>query len=194
MAEIKKEADIARPDMDRAFFKQLVDSLPDSRAHIIFWSLFILGLALDLWTKWAVFSRLNYPGPGSYQVIDGLVQLVTALNDGAAFGMFAGNSYFLVGVASLALIIIIAIFLFGGNRHRLVHVALGFFAAGISGNLYDRIFNDGLVRDFVDVYYRSYHWPAFNVADSMLCVGVGLLIISTLFTPQSYRKHAQQQK
>jgi signal peptidase II len=192
MAEIKKDADIARPDSDRAFFKQLVISLPDSKAHLIFWSLFLVGLALDLWTKNLVFHWLEYPG--SYPVIDGFVQLVTALNNGAAFGMFAGNSYFLMGIASLALVVIIAVFLFGGNRHRLVHIALGFFAAGICGNLYDRIFNDGLVRDFVDVYYRNYHWPAFNVADSMLCIGVGLLIISTLFTPQSYRRHAQQQK
>jgi len=192
MAEIKKEADFAQPDADRAFFKQLALALPDSKAHLIFWSLFTAGLVLDLWTKWAVFGRLEYSG--SYSVIDGFLQIVTALNNGAAFGMFAGNSYFLMGVASLALVVIISVFLFGGNRQRLVHVALGFFAAGISGNLYDRIFNDGLVRDFIDVYYRNYHWPAFNVADSMLCIGVGLLIISTLFTPQSYRKHAQQQK
>jgi signal peptidase II len=193
MAEIKKEADIAQPDPDRAFFKQLVLALPDTKAHLIFWSLFLAGLALDLWTKKLVFNWLGYPG--SYAVVNGCVRLRTALNDGAAFGMFAGNSYFLMGIASLALVIIIAIFLFGGNQQRLVHIALGFFAAGIFGNLYDRIFNDGLVRDFVDVYYRDYSWPTFNVADSMLCVGVGLLIISTLFTPpQSYRKHAQQQK
>ena len=192
MAEIKKEMDLARPDADRAFFKQLAHSLPDSKAHLIFWSLFVAGLALDLWTKWAVFNSLEYPG--SYPIVDGFLQLVTALNNGAAFGIFAGNAYFLMGISSVALIVIVAVFLFGGNRQRPVHVALGFFAAGISGNLYDRIFNDGLVRDFIDAYYRNYHWPAFNVADSMLCIGVGLLIISTLFTPQSSRRHAQQQK
>jgi signal peptidase II len=192
MTEIKKEADIAQPEANRAFFKHVITSLPDSKAHIIFWLLFVTGLALDLWTKRAVFDKLEYSG--SYPVIDGFLQLVTALNNGAAFGMFAGNSYFLMGIAFLALVVVILIFLFGGNRQRLVHIALGFFAAGISGNLYDRIFNEGLVRDFIDVYYRNYHWPAFNVADSMLCIGVGLLIISTLFTPQSSRRHAQQQK
>lgn len=192
MEEIKKEASCSRPNLDRALLKQLALVLPDSKAHLIFWSLAVVGLALDLWTKWAVFSWLEYPG--SFSVVDGFVQLVTALNNGAAFGMFAGNSYFLMAISTLALIVILAVFLFGGSRQRLVHIALGFFAAGICGNLYDRIFNDGLVRDFIDVYYRNYHWPAFNVADSMLCIGVGLLIISTLFTQQSSRRHAQRQK
>ncbi len=192
MAEIKKEANFARSNQDQALLKRLALALPDSKAHLIFWSLAVVGLTLDLWTKWAVFNWLEYPG--SYPVINGFVQLVTALNNGAAFGMFAGNSYFLMGVSTLALIVIVAVFLFGGNRQRLIHIALGFFAAGICGNLYDRIFNDGLVRDFIDVHYSNYHWPAFNVADSMLCIGVGLLIISTLFTQQSSQRHAQQQK
>ena len=76
-----------------------------------------------------------------------------------------------------------------------MHAALGLFAAGICGNLYDRIFNNGLVRDFIDVvYWSGRHWPAFNFADSMLCIGVGVVIISGLFTEKSARKHAQQRK
>ena len=75
-----------------------------------------------------------------------------------------------------------------------MHVALGLFTAGICGNLWDRIFNDGRVRDFIDiVYWPGKHWPAFNIADSMLCIGVGLMIISSL-TEQSYRKCVQQRK
>jgi signal peptidase II len=80
--------------------------------------------------------------------------------------------------------VIFAFFLFSGTKQRLVHVALGLFAAGVCGNLYDRIFNDGLVRDFIDVYYRQYHWPAFNVADSMLCIAVGLGVISCFQVPK----------
>jgi signal peptidase II len=60
--------------------------------------------------------------------------------------------------------------------------------------LYDRLFNDGQVRDFIDVYYRSYHWHTFNVADSLLCIGVGLLIISTLLIEKPARRHDQQRK
>ena len=62
------------------------------------------------------------------------------------------------------------------------------FAAGITGNLYDRFFNDGMVRDFIDINLQinDYHWPTFNVADSLLCIGVGLYVISSFV--QSFRK------
>ncbi len=76
----------------------------------------------------------------------------------------------------------------------MIHIALGLFTGGILGNLYDRIFNDGMVRDFIDVYIGNKHWPTFNVADGLLCIGVGLLIISTFVTEKSSQKHAQQHK
>ncbi len=94
-----------------------------------------------------------------------------------------------------ALVVIFAIFLFSGSQGKLVHIALGLFAAGVCGNLWDRVFNDGRVRDFIDVvYWPGRHWPAFNVADTMLCIGVGLLVISTFFTGRPLQKHAQQHK
>jgi len=150
------------------------------------------GLLLDLWTKKAAFERLE---PYEvYRVVDGLLQFVRAENNGAAFGLFAGKSYFLTAISSIAMVAILGVFLFGGNRQKLVNIALGFFAAGVCGNLYDRAFNDGLVRDFIDLYYRSYHWHTFNVADALLCVGVGLLMISTFLIEQPAQKHDQQHK
>jgi len=80
-------------------------------------------------------------------------------------------------------------------KQRVAQVALGLFAAGVCGNLWDRAFNDGLVRDFIDVvYWPGRHWPSFNVADSMLCVAVGLLVVTTLFTDLSCRKHDPPQR
>ena len=157
--------------------------LPDSSAHLIFWLLAILGTALDLWSKSAVFDWLGQHN-GSVSIIDGFLRLVMATNDGAAFGLFAGHIGWLIAVSCIALAVILACFLFGGNKQRLVQIALGLFAAGVCGNLYDRIFNDGHVRDFIDVYYRQHHWPAFNVADSMLCIAVGLGIISCFWEPK----------
>ena len=109
-----------------------------------------------------------------------------ALNDGAAFGFFAGHPYKLIVVSVIALIFVLVFFLFfSGTGPRLFHIALGLFAAGVCGNLYDRIFNDGLVRDFIDItIWPGKHWPAFNVADSMLCIAVGLWIISCFQTPK----------
>jgi len=193
MIESKAEENSTQPISERAPLKRLSLAPPDLKAHLIFWSLTLGGLALDLWSKKAVFDWLgNHNG---VSVINGFLRLVRALNNGAAFGIFAGKPYFLTVISIVALVLVFGVFLFfSGTSHRVVHVALGLFTAGICGNLYDRIFNGGLVRDFIDVYYRDYHWPAFNVADSLLCIGVGMLIISTFFTEKSSQKHAQQHK
>jgi signal peptidase II len=160
--------------------------LPHFKAHVIFWPLMAGGLALDLWSKKFVFDWLQQQGRDSFPVINGFLRLVMALNDGAAFGLFRGNSHWLAAVSVIALIMVFGLFLFGGFKQKLMHVALALFTAGVLGNLYDRIFNEGLVRDFIDVvYWPGRHWPAFNVADSMLCIAVVLLITSMLLTEKS---------
>lgn len=118
-----------------------------------------------------------------------------ALNDGAAFGIADGRRPFLIAVAALAMLIILGVFFFGAAKQRTIQVALGLFAAGVSGNLWDRIFNEGRVRDFIDVvYWPGRHWHTFNVADTWLCIAVGLLIVATFITDSSDRKRAQPQK
>jgi signal peptidase II len=166
----------------QVFLKHRLLALPDLSAHLIFWPLMVFGIALDLWSKRAVFDWLEHRG--SISIIDGFLRFVRASNNGAAFGLFSGYPYWLIVVSCVALVVIFACFFFGGTKQRLVYVALGLFAAGVCGNLYDRIFNDGLVRDFIDVYYRQHHWPAFNVADSLLCIAVGLGIISCFWPPK----------
>lgn len=169
--------------------------LPDTTAHLIFWSLLLAGLVLDLWTKQAVFAWLeNKPRQGA-EILDGFLTFQMALNTGAAFGIASGRQILLIGVSVVALFVILGIFFFGGARQRIVQVALGLFAAGVSGNLWDRIFNEGQVRDFIDVvYWPGRHWHTFNVADTILCVAVGLLVIATFFTDSSDRTRAQPQK
>ena len=139
-------------------------------------------LPLDLWTKSAVHAWLkDLPGQ-VYPVIDSCLQLVLRENTGAAFSMAQGKTGMLAIVSMVAMVAVVGIFLFGKVRWRLLQVALALFLAGIVGNLYDRAFNPGGVRDFIDAYWGKYHWPAFNVADSMLCVGMGILIL-TQFLP-----------
>ncbi len=171
------------------------ETLPDFVGHLIFWPIAVLGLALDLWSKHAVFAAVEARGGSDIKVIDGFFSLTRALNDGAAFGIFAGKPVFLILVAAAAFAVILGVFFFGSGRQRLVHVSLGMFAAGVCGNLWDRAFNDGLVRDFIDIiYWPGHHWHTFNVADVLLCVGVGLLVIGTMFTGSSYQTHGQPQK
>ncbi|MFA5238138.1 MAG: signal peptidase II [Phycisphaerae bacterium] len=173
-----REENNISPDSNQASLNNRLP-MPDLPAQLIFWSIVVLGISLDIWSKKAVFDWLE--NRGIVQIIPGALQLVRALNNGAAFGIFAGHSFGLIAISLIALLVIFAVFLFGGVKQRLVQVSLGLFAAGVCGNLYDRIFNDGHVRDFIDVYYRQHHWPAFNVADSMLCIAVGLGIISCLW-------------
>jgi signal peptidase II len=162
--------------------------------HLIFWPIFAGGLALDLWTKKAVFAWL-VNARGQYAIIDGFFKLQLAENPGAAFGIAGGHRAMLVSISAIALVVILALFMFALREGKIIVVALALFAAGIAGNLYDRAFNGGFVRDFIDImYWPGRHWPSFNVADSMLCTAVGLLIISSLFTPKSCQTPAHPQK
>ncbi len=117
-------------------------------------------------------------------VIPGLFNLVYVLNPGAAFGFLASlpdgvrNPFFiLISVAAVVLIIVYH------ARHLRSQVfaslALGMILGGAIGNLIDRL-RYGMVVDFLDFYLDRYHWPAFNVADSAISVGVGLMVLGML--------------
>jgi len=160
---------------------------PGLREHLIFWSITALGTALDLWTKKAVFSYISERG--RFAIIDGFIQLIRAENPGAAFGIAVGYRYPLIVISVIALIGILAAFFLVSIRSKTFYIALGLFAAGVTGNLYDRIFNGGFVRDFIDVtYWPGRHWPAFNLADTMLCIAVALMIICTHTSPRQSTK------
>jgi signal peptidase II len=169
--------------------------LPDAMGHLIFWPLLLAGLMADLGAKHAVFGWLRDRPGQSAEILDGFLSFRLALNMGAAFGIASGWLTFLVGVSVLALLVILGVFFLGSARQRMVQVALGLFAAGVSGNLWDRLFNGGQVRDFIDVvYWPGRHWHTFNVADAMLCVAVGVLVVATFLTGSSDRTRAPLQK
>lgn len=167
---------------------------PDRTAWILWGVPALLGAAADLWTKQAVFDWLGPVGSGKlFRVIPGFFHLVPCLNAGAAFSILQGQRVYLSAVSIAALAVIILLFLFGKIQGRLVQTAVGCITAGILGNLYDRLFNHGLVRDFLDFHIGSYHWPTFNLADTLLCIGVGLILL-TGFTSEASRKQTLQQK
>lgn len=117
-------------------------------------------------------------------VIPGFFNLVYVTNKGAAFSMFASvdsplRHYFFVGVNSIA-VIALSVAAFKMQKRSWVYlVSFAFIAGGALGNLFDRL-RYGAVIDFLDFFVGSYHWPAFNVADSSICVGVALLFIINL--------------
>jgi len=175
------------------FPNKLLSKLPSRSAHLIFWSIASVALILDLFTKWAVFDWLR--DRSAVSILNGVIRFIVVHNNGAAFGLFAGHLNWLIAVSFFALATILCIFLFGGLKHKVIIVALAFFTAGICGNLYDRLFNNGLVRDFIDVgINENLRWPAFNLADTFLCIAVGLLMLAVYLTEKPCRKRAQQQK
>ncbi len=161
--------------------------------HLLFWALALCGVALDLWTKHEAFARID-PAQG-LDLIKGCLSFDLAYNTGAAFSMASGKTVFLCSISGVALVAVLVFFLFRKDFSVLMTVALGLLAGGIAGNLYDRLFHEGAVRDFIHVYVGTYHWPIFNVADSLLCIAMGLLIVSTYITDrQSRSAHDPPQK
>ena len=116
----------------------------------------------------------------SIPIIDGFFNLTYIRNTGAAFGIFAGSHEvfrlpFLIGVSILAIGFILVMLKRLRDGETGLATALGFILGGAFGNLIDRIFY-GEVIDFLDVYWSQYHWPAFNVADSFITVGVTITL------------------
>ena len=90
--------------------------------------------------------------------------------------MGQGRTLHFVAFSIVAIAVLVVFMLRTESRKILPNLALGVLLGGAVGNLYDRIFL-GYVRDFIDLYWRTHHWPTFNVADAFICVGVGLLFV-----------------
>ena len=118
----------------------------------------------------------------SVPVIPGFFNFTYVRNTGAAWGTFGGSTGMLAAL-SVAVLLVLIIFRRSFLTDSLVHrVALGLMISGIAGNLLDRI-RLRYVVDFFDFYWRNHHFAVFNVADSAICVGVGLYLLSALLAP-----------
>ena len=139
-------------------------------------------LGLDQLSKLLVVASLDL-----YEVrplVPGFFNLVHVTNKGAAFSMFASvdsplRHYFFVAVNSAAFLGLTIAAWKMSSQHLLYRVSFAMIAAGALGNLVDRL-RFGAVIDFLDFYVGTYHWPAFNVADSAICVGVVVLLVMNI--------------
>jgi signal peptidase II len=149
----------------------------------LYFLIFVVILAGDQLTKFIVVAHL--PLYDVREVIPGLFNMVHVTNKGAAFSLFASidsplRHYFFVAVNSLAVLgLTVAAWKISGDLRRLYRISFALVAAGALGNLIDRL-RHGAVTDFLDFYLGSYHWPAFNVADSAICVGVGVMLFANV--------------
>jgi signal peptidase II len=144
--------------------------------------LFIFGaiavIVLDQITKAVIREKLFMYG--SYKVIDGFFSLVYVMNPGAAFGFLAGapeifRYLFFISITVLAILLIIYYILKSKAQDVLIVISLTLIFGGAVGNLIDRI-RFGAVVDFLDFYIGTWHWPAFNAADSAISIGAVLMI------------------
>ena len=139
----------------------------------------LLAIIADQLSKLAVLASLQ-PGQVS-PVIPGFFELTLALNRGAAFGFLAnmpdGLRQILLALATLVAMAAVGYFLIHEHYSgHLAQVSLALIIGGAVGNIIDRV-RLGDVIDFLDFYFNDFHYPAFNVADSCICVGVVLLFV-----------------
>lgn len=130
---------------------------------------------LDLISKQWIFNHLDF---GSALVITPFFNIVHFQNTGAAFSFLSESSgwqrYFFIVVSMIAIVIIIRL-MHERLKQPLLCLALAFILGGAIGNLCDRTYY-GFVIDFIYVHYEAYYWPAFNVADSFISIGVALIL------------------
>ena len=125
----------------------------------------------------------HFLGLNSYISFGDYFNVVRAWNTGVSFSMF--NNYGNVGayvLSGVAIAVVVALFFWlRTERCKLTQVALGMIMGGALGNVIDRL-RLGAVFDFLDFHIGESHWPAFNVADSFICVGAGLIILAAIIT------------
>lgn len=151
---------------------------------------------VDRWSKWIVETQFS---PDTVKpVIPGFFNIVRSENPGVAFGMFADDA----GkwhTPALVILSIVAIFVLAGmlwkidRLDRMSAIGLSLIFGGAVGNVYDRV-HAGVVTDFLDFYVRSYHWYVFNLADSAICIGAGLLLLSMFASKDKTDLPAKDQK
>ncbi len=134
-------------------------------------------VVVDQWSKWLVETHL--PRFVAQTVIPGLLNFTHVENTGVAFGLFAsagkqGGAWILATLGIAALVMVGVYFWRTPDSNRLLLTALALVLGGAVGNLIDRV-SAGAVTDFIDFYFRGYHWHTFNVADSAITIGIVLI-------------------
>jgi signal peptidase II len=160
----------------------------------------LCGCALDLATKQWAFTRLGLPGVTGERIelVGDVLTLETSLNEGALFGIGQGQRLLFAALSTVAVLgIVVWLFYLGAAWDWFLTATLGLVTAGILGNLWDRLGLPGLVWPYADrlnepvyavrdwIHFKIeglIDWPVFNLADSMLVVGVGLLMLHTFWT------------
>jgi signal peptidase II len=158
-------------------------------ARVFYLLIVLVVVVLDRWTKRLVARRISLYT--HIQIIPGFFRLTHTENTGAAFSMFADSpapwkTALLIGFSVVALVVVSVLLWKNHPSHAVSGVGLALIMGGALGNLWDRLAS-GRVVDFLLFYVRHYQWPVFNLADSAIVVGAGLLIVEIVFA----KSHSQ---
>jgi signal peptidase II len=164
------------------------------RKYVVFGVLAAISLFLDQWTKTLARAHLPQLGHRGRVVVDGFFNLRYSENTGVAFGMaqsLPGGRILLTLIALGAFVLVLYYLRKSEDHHLRMHAALGLVGGGAIGNLTDRILY-GKVTDFIVWHYKGHEWPAFNIADAALVVGVGLMALDMLKGPRAEAPAAKE--
>jgi signal peptidase II len=162
------------------------DAVVTPRRHLEIWLPMVI-VAVDQATKAMV--RANLREHDSITLVPGFVDLTHVLNNGTAFGFLNGVEFpyksVVIAIIAAAALIGVGVYAAGLAHHQWVaRLGLALIIGGAAGNLLDRVVA-GSVVDFVDVYWRTHHFWAFNVADSAISIGVAIMILDMLGSERS---------
>ena len=159
------------------------------RKYALFTIFMIISLVLDQWTKVLARTHLR-PRIGGKVIIEGYFDLRYAENPGVAFSMLqniSGGRIWLTLLAIAAFLLVLYYLRKTPVENGRLHVALGLVGGGAIGNLIDRV-AFGKVTDFIVWKVGVHEWPAFNIADAALCIGVGLMVLDMFLTSRAAKK------
>lgn len=140
--------------------------------YILYWAIMISVVALDMITKFISYAKLRLVD--TVPIIKGVIHFTYVENRGAAFGMLKDHRWVFISISSVVIAAIIAYLFLGHADSRLMEVSLCLLAAGGLSNMIDRV-SLGYVVDFID--FRLINFAVFNVADSCVCIGAGLMVL-----------------
>jgi signal peptidase II len=156
--------------------------------YTLFAAIAIVGITVDQITKIVVDHSMKLFD--STPIIENFFHITYVRNKGAAFSFLSNASWrlpFFIAVSTIAALVILVAFGKLRDDQKLAHTSLAMIFSGAVGNLIDRV-RLGEVIDFLDAHWYRHHWPAFNVADSLICVGVFLLAIDMILEEKRQEK------
>jgi signal peptidase II len=154
--------------------------MPDIRVRA--YSLAALVFIIDRATKWLIETRMAMTD--SYSVIPGFFDIVHSKNPGVVFGLFSDSSseyrtLILIAFSAMALAMVGVVLWNAARMDRLTALGLSLMLGGAAGNVFDRIAY-GRVTDFLEFYVGRFHWPTFNMADTAIVIGSGLVLLEMM--------------